>query len=118
MAEQNPLYAGIPNPILIRRELLMGTKDAIGLLKNYESVIVLREQKQAALMDLKRTTEEIIVLNRRFKNAMPKAPIKTASERAHKEKPIREDSPETETDKIDILEQELTKIEEELKGLQ
>ena len=121
MADQNPLYAGIPNPTVIRRELLMGTKDVIGLLKNVEHVTRIREQKQAVLSDLKRTTEEIIVLNRRFKNALPKAPIKTTPAREVKEKSgaaARDDERNPTVDNIDALEAELAKIEAELKGLQ
>ena len=132
MAQDNPMYAGIPNPNLIRRELLLGTKDIIGSMKSFEQLLILREQKQAVFMDLKRTTEEIIVLNRRLKNAIPKAPIKMVPVKEEK-RPEPLPSPLTKAERsmerverpaikpvhnIDILEQELAKIEAELKGLE
>ena len=119
MAEGNPLYAGIPNPTLVRREILLGTKDILGVLKSYERVSVIREQKLALIQDLKQTTQEIIVLNRRFKTALPKAPIKaTPAKSAGKESHHAVAVVETEPDQIDLLEAELAKIEAELKGLQ
>ncbi|MEK6874995.1 MAG: hypothetical protein AABX52_04575 [Nanoarchaeota archaeon] len=119
--EQNPLYVGVPNPSLIRREILLSIKEIIGSLKSYDQIGLLRQEKHELTNEYKRIAEEIIVLNKRLKNAMPKAPLKAAP--ATQVKKIIEDrrataQQKTEPDKVTVLETELAKIEAELKGLE
>lgn len=130
MADDNPLYAGIPNPSSVRREILLGTKDVLSILKSFEELQSLREHKQAVLSDLKRTTDAIVALNRKLKQAIPKAPIKSIPKVERRDDDIVHDKKtfvaprpkvapvSKEQSKIDLLEQELAKIEAELQGLE
>ncbi len=106
-------FVGIKDPIELRKELLLGSKDLITSLKKYDRFTHMRHEKQKYTEQLKRIMDELLVLNKKLRNHLPATPLKvpgmvvTAPKRALKPK-----------DKLDVLEKELSKVESRLKALE
>ena len=121
--ENELFYVGIRDPIEIRKELLTSSKNLIDSLRRYESYKDLKEQKLRFTIELKRTFDELLVLNKKFRNHLPKVPVRTPEvtreEKTMKTaKTTRTAMPvKTQKSKIDVLEDELAKIEQRLGSL-
>lgn len=113
------MYVGIKSPIELRRDVLLSSKDALDLLRKIEVMRGLRKQKEETQNDLHHVFEQLIVLNKKFRSAMPKA---TISEVPVLEMPVVETPVEYpvsgEKTKLQILEEELSAIENKLAALE
>ena len=113
--EQDVFYVGVSDPAGLRRDCLMGGKALLDILKRYEVSKDLRENKLEYIHELKRVFDEILVLNRKLRTKLPKVPEaplveqKAAPKKLPKKAPVRTH--------MDILEDELAKIEERLEAL-
>ena len=113
-------YVGIKNPTAVRRLLLNSSKDVLDALKDYESFERLKDAKVKYTVELKRIIDEVLVLNKKLKNHLPKSPgkmglkssIKKTVKKAHSKKMKGVAS------KLDALEQELSTVETRLKSLE
>jgi hypothetical protein len=120
-AEQDLLFVEIKEPSATRRDILMSSKDVLDALKLYEEYKAVKAEKQNALSQLKRVVDDLLVLNRKLRSKMPKAPIRipdfTTRER---EETITGPAPELARpkSKLDVLQEELSKIEERLGALE
>ena len=120
MAEEL-FFVGIRDPIELRKELLTSSKNLIDGLRRYESYKGIKEEKLQYVLELKRVFDELLVLNRKLRGKLPKIPVKVAPTVTREEKP--EKMPKGRAikltkGKIDVLEQELAKIEERLGSLE
>jgi hypothetical protein len=117
--EDELFFVGIRDPIELRKELLTSSKNLIDSLRRYEAYKDVKEEKLQNIMGLKRVFDELLVLNKKLRNKLPQIPIKASptimrEERASvKGKPIK-----MSRNKIDVLEDELAKIEERLGSLE
>jgi len=119
--EDELFFVGIRDPIELRKELLTSSKNLIDSLKRYEAYKDVKEEKLRHIMELKRVFDELLVLNKKVRNKMPHIPIKAAPTLARetREIPTAKGKPmKTSRNKIDVLEDELAKIEERLGSLE
>lgn len=71
MVEQKSFYVGISNKSDIRREILECSKDIVGILKGYDKVNSIREEKIEKIFELKNVLAEIKQLNNSLKEKFP-----------------------------------------------
>jgi hypothetical protein len=130
-SDQGLLFVEIREPSATRRDVLMSTKDVLDALKRYEEYKAVKAEKQKALEQLKKTVDDLLVLNRKLRSRMPKAPVKIP-ELTLRARPQSRDAREREEriitgpapsvarpkSKLDILQEELEKIESRLGALE
>lgn len=124
---ENVLFVELKEPSATRRDVLMSTKDVLDALKKYEEYKSIKAEKMTVLSQLKRVADDLLVLNRKLRAKLPKAPIQIpgftirAREREEKEEPfITGPAPHLARpkSKLDILQEELEKIESRLSALE
>ncbi len=116
------LYVGIKNPVELRRDVLLSSKDALDMQRKIEIMRGLRKQKEETQNDLHHLFEHLIVLNKKIRAAMPKASIPEVPVMPV-EVPVPETSEEQqpapkEKTKLQVLEEELSAIESKLAALE
>jgi len=125
------LFVEIKDPSATRRDVLLSTKDVLDALKRYEEYKAVKAEKQKAVEQLKKTVDDLLVLNRKLRSKMPKAPVKipeltirTRQEprntREKEERIITGPTPSVARpkSKLDVLQEELEKIESRLGALE
>lgn len=136
-ADQGLLFVEIKEPSATRRDVLMSTKDVLDALKRYEEYKTVKAEKQKAVEQLKKTVDDLLVLNRKLRSRMPKASVKipelmiraraapteSASPRfarEREEKAITGPTPSAARpkSKLDVLQEELERIESRLGALE
>ena len=120
---KDKFFVGIKNPINARRLLLNSSKDILDALKDYESFENFKQEKAKYIIELKRILDEITVLNRKLKTHLPKTPLQAPPKaariaRRRKETPSKKTKMAKIASKMDLLESELSKVEDRLKGLE
>ena len=121
--EPELLFVELREPASIRRDVLMATKDVLDSLKRYEEYKATKAEKMKALAELKHVVDDLLSLNRRLRSKMPKAPIKVSELTREKEEMVERDftgpSPSVARpkSKLDVLQEELEKIESRLSAL-
>jgi hypothetical protein len=122
--EQDLLFVELKEPSATRRDVLMSTKDVLDILKRYEEYRAVSAEKMRVLGELKQVVDTLQSLNRRIRNKMPKAPVAQSQirdiEREKEEKFITGSRPllARPKSKLDILQEELEKIESRLGALE
>lgn len=109
MTEENTLYVGVPSSTDIRREALESSQTLLNILKRSELFREVKQLKNSYVKELTKTLDEINSLQRKLKNKMPKSPTQKT------ETTLEPAKPETIKSQIEILEEELAKIEAALK---
>ncbi|MBW2969269.1 hypothetical protein KY304_01535 [Candidatus Woesearchaeota archaeon] len=116
--EKKPFFVGIDNPVFIRRSILLSSKGIIDCLKKSEGLVDLRLRKQNYLVEFKKIIDELLVLNRKLRSHLPKMHLR------EKEVPLRAKiqpkpiaSPKIHSH-LDLLEEELSKVEAKLDALE
>lgn len=119
MKTKEPLYVGIAEPNELRKEILFSSKKIITLLKRKEEFAKLRQEKASYIAKLKELFDSMIVLNRKLRRYMPKEnlPRTPVFEKEQFEPPKKEEAPAPKNT-LDILEEQLAKIEEKLSMLE
>jgi len=112
-------FVGIKDPTEIRKELLTSSKNLIDSLRRYEKYKILRETKTANIIELKRVFDELLILNKKLRGKLPKIPIKSPNigEVKLEQKAVKKAVKQLPQNKLDVLEAELSKIEERLGNL-
>ncbi|VVB81635.1 Uncharacterised protein [uncultured archaeon] len=118
--EEELFFVGIKDPIELRKELLTSSKNLIDSLRKFEQYTEIKQEKQANILELKRVFDELMVLNKKIRNHLPKTPLKAPPviKEVHEEKHAKGKPTKFAENKVDVLEQELAKIEERLGGLE
>jgi|GEM_PF-3221551 len=127
MAEQKSFYVGISNKSDLRKGLLECSKEIVGILKDYERLNSIREEKIEKIVELNNIVTEIKQLNNALKSKLPNDSIKSKplpvkksfAKKAVKEKMVKKQAPvkiiaKKPTAEIKKLEEELSEIEERL----
>lgn len=125
MAEKDVFYVGVHNPEEVRKDVLVSIKGVITSLKRYEQFRMLREEKTHTILELRKMLGEIATLNRKLKSAMPKTGMKlnvpVPREAPVEKAPVKKETPKPKApskSKLDVLEDELSKIESRLRSLE
>jgi hypothetical protein len=117
-----PLYVGVADPLSIRRPLLECSKDILAIVKGHEELKGVREEKHAAIEELRSNVRGVSLLIGKLKGALPKVKLadlekeEAADDKVESEvRPVKNTKPQSEVEK---LEAELDDIESELSQLQ
>ena len=118
--EDELFFVGIRDPIEMRKELLTSSKNLIDSLKRYEAYKSVKEEKQQHILGLKRVFDELLVLNRKLRGKLPRTPLKAPTVTREEKRPTARTAKPMKAaqNKIDVLEEELARIEERLGGLE
>jgi len=111
-------FVGIRDPIELRKELLTSSKNLIDSLRRYEAYKDVKEEKLLHVMELKHVFDELLVLNKKLRNKLPHIPLKAAPPILREMPTAKGKSIKLSKGKIDVLEEELAKIEERLGSLE
>lgn len=125
MNKDHPFYAGIHEPKELRRDLLLCQKDVLDCMKRYEHIRSIRAEKEMRLVELKKRLFAIKLIMNKVKNMMPSHAIKGIPKQPAAEqpetmpvsKPAKKAAHAHKT-KIQVLEDELAKIEGKLGSLE
>lgn len=119
--DENLFYVEIPEPVAVRRETLLSTRNAIQFLKKNEELKDIRIQKIEKIMEYKNDIKEINVLINRLKEKLPKAKLRIKKDipvvsqvKKEKKKTGEKKERKKETSELDKLESELGQIERKL----
>jgi len=118
--EDELFFVGIRDPIEMRKELLTSSKNLIDSLKRYEAYRSVKEEKQQHILELKHVFDELLVLNRKLRGKLPRTPLKAPTverEERQRAKTVKITTKPAQS-KVDVLEEELARIEERLGGLE
>lgn len=122
--DEELFYVGIPDATGVRKELLTSSKNLLDSLKKYDLYQRVKMDKVRVIADLKRVFDELLLLNKKLRSKMPKVPVKVPDvglpgreEPPSRELRTRELSKPVSKSKLDILEEELAKIESRLGSL-
>lgn len=116
--KKDPVYIGIDNPLALRKDILTCSRDIIHSLRKYEDIKELRVAKIEYLYQFKKVMEELVILNSKLKKVLPSAPkrkkpkIEQIVQGKKKNHIVKK-----ERSKLNVLEDELGKIEDKLKRL-
>ncbi|MDO8660916.1 MAG: hypothetical protein Q7K43_03435 [Candidatus Woesearchaeota archaeon] len=118
----NLLYVGIPESDSVRKDILVSAKKVITLLKDHKDYSDLRKQKEEHIMRLKKVLDGIANQTRKLRSALPKTnlgiePKKNVRTGQHSQRQTEQTS-SVPASKIELLEQELEKIEKRLKAFE
>jgi len=119
--EDELFFVGLRDPIEMRKELLTSSKNLIDSLRRYEAYTTVKDEKQQRILELKRVFDELLVLNRKLRGKLPRTPLKIPTVMKAEEKRPAPKIPKAKPaaqNKIDVLEEELARIEERLGGLE
>lgn len=108
-------YVGIENPTETRRQLLTSTKQIVNSLREYETFRQIRAQKLKTIMELKRVSDELIVLNKKLKTKLPSKT--TESHAIPRTQTHTTRTVPIGTNKIEQLEKQLELLEQKIKYL-
>lgn len=124
-------FVGIREHQTVRKDLLQSSKMLLDSLKRHELYRRVKDDKLRAIYDLKRVFDELLVLNKKLRGKMPKVPVKVPDVpmrdepevrvQPQKGKPVerRMERPSSAgKSKLDLLEEELAKVEARLGGLE
>lgn len=123
-ADNDLLFVALREPSATRRDVLMSIKDVLDILKRYEEYRKTSEEKLRVLAELKQVFDSLQSMNRRLRSKMPKIPGQRAIERPELaregEGKFMGPAPEMARpkSKLDILQEELEKIESRLSALE
>ena len=115
---EKTFYVGIQYPNEIRKDILSGSKDIIGVLKNYDRINLIRKDKIEKIIELKKILSELKRLSNILKEKLPSEKVRiepTVVKKKVKKVVVKKSSPKDK--QISKLESELNEIEERLNNM-
>ena len=127
--EPENYFIYLKNPLEYRRQLLECSRKSIYCLKNHEKIMLIRQRKTEEMHKLKQSIRELIYLNKKFNEKLPKYESKFLEGMKSEEKrvarpvtpiPVKKPAPAPRREKTELekLEDSLANVEKKLKGLQ
>jgi len=126
--EDENYFVYIKNPLETRRQILECSRKTIYCLQNYERLLLIRQNKLKQIERLKQSFKELMYLDKKFNEKLPKYDPKKLGTPKTIERPVPQDTtvaakkiptPITRSEKteLDRLEESLSNIERKIKGL-
>lgn len=117
------LFVGINDANNFRKNILTCSKDCLETLRTAEKVKQIKKEKLHLSAELKKDLDQLARVMNKLKSAMPKAQVKTNMPKpvkvvVKKEVVEKKESPKKKKSHLDILEDQLSKIEEKLSSLE
>jgi len=113
----NVFYASIPDPNEFRKDVLLAQKCVIDSLKKHEHIKVIRAEKEVRISELKKILGSLKTIATKLKTALPAHGLKQKAPKVVHSAPARKEAVQRKS-KIQILEDELAKIEGKLGSLE
>ncbi len=117
MKESHAFYAGIHEPRELRKDVLLGQKAILDSLKKYEHIRAIRAEKEIRVLELKKMLSALRLLTGQLKGILPASAIKGKTPEARPSAPMKQETRARKT-KLQVLEEELAKIESKLTSLE
>ena len=128
MAEDNSFYVGLKDPNTVRKEILISSKEIIGLLKKYDHINEIRTKKIEKITELNKVIADIKKLTNTFRSKLPATKLKGEKAKPEKKnissakkksrirtkKSTSEDLKKDDSTEVKALERELSEIESRL----
>ncbi len=106
--DENLFFVGVKDHLEVRKDLLVSSKNLLSSLKQHETFCQLKEQKSTLVVDLQRVFDELLILNKKLRNIIPKLPTKDLD---------RDEPEKLPKGKLDLLDDELARVERRLSSL-
>jgi len=114
MSEAQVFFVHLENAHQMRRSLLGAAKGVLSSLRKAESVRAIRAEKLECILQLKKKLDELQTLGRKLRNILPKTNMKPELPRI-REMPKAAEMPQVpRKNKLEMLEEELAKVERTL----
>ncbi len=118
MKDGHVFYAGIHNPIELRRDLLLAQKDILDSLKKHEHMRALRAEKEMMMGEFRKRLGAIKLIMNKLKSMLPAHAIRAPADQPRTASaPAKKEAKERKT-KLQLLEDELSRIESKLSSLE
>lgn len=119
--EESAFYVCIDDPISMRRDFLLSSKNILDTLKTFESASEVRSEKLSLFHELKDVCNDILKLDRKLRSLLPKTKISAnifKAEKAPLKKIVKKPAKKSVLKaKLDVLEDELSRVESRLRSL-
>lgn len=110
-------YVNVKDPVESRKDLLLSSRNVLDSLRRFEKYLLINEKKHIHIAELKHVFDELSVLNKKLKQRLPKVPGK-AVPKQEKEAVVKKEPAKSVKSKLDVLEEELAKVESRLSSLE
>ncbi|HSU72502.1 MAG TPA: hypothetical protein VLJ21_01490 [Candidatus Binatia bacterium] len=124
MKDSHVFYAGVHEPKQLRRDVLTSQKAILDCLKKFEHIRSLRQEKELRMLELKKMLSALRIISGQLKTRLPANAMKVAPHRveAPMPVPVKRSAPRKpavhQKSKIEMLEDELAKIESKLSTIE
>ena len=116
--DETLFFVGVKDHVEVRKELLISSKNVLNSLKRYEMFMQVKEEKARVENELQRVFDELLLLNKKLRNHLPKVPIKGGVEDSPQQPRKEEPKISSQKGNMDILEEELARVEKRLSSLE
>jgi hypothetical protein len=126
--EDHSYFVSVKSPLEFRRQVLEASKKTIYCLQNYQQILLIREKKIKEMSALKHSIKELMFLNRKFNDKLPKydkellhdvKKISKETESAFKEyRAIERKAPKVEKPKLNKEKTDLERLEDALASIE
>ena len=119
MKDGHVFYAAVHEPRDLRRDLLMSQKSILDSLKKYEHVRAIRAEKEMRILELKKMLSALRIVTGQLKSRLPANAIKARvpEMKPAPSAPAKKEAQQRKT-KLQVLEDELAKIEAKLSSIE
>jgi hypothetical protein len=124
MKEHHSFYAGVHEPRELRRDTLLAQKSIIDSLKKFEQLRAIRSEKELRMLELKKILNVLRVIAGGLKSKLPATamkfkpqPVMSAPKSAAPARTARAKPAVVHKTKLQLLEEELSKIESKLSSI-
>ena len=125
MNEEDTFYVGVNDSANVRKELLGCSKEAIGILKNYDKINSIRKDKIEKTIELQKILAEIKKLNNILRTRLPSEKVRAKSLKTKRtvvkktvvKRVAPNPVPKKQDNEIQQLEGELSEIENRLSNI-
>jgi hypothetical protein len=119
MKDEHVFYAGIHNPVEIRRDLLLAQKDILDSLKKHEHLRSLRAEKDMMMSEFRKRLGALKLITNKLRSVLPAHAIRAPAPEQPRvvSAPARKEVKERKS-KLQLLEDELSRIESKLSSLE
>jgi hypothetical protein len=125
MKDSHVFYAGVHGPRQLRKDVLVTQKAILDCLKKFEHIRALRQEKELRTLELKKMLNALRVISGQLKTKLPANAIKVAPKKAPEmhefhapKKQVVRKAPVRQKSKLELLEDELAKIESKLSSIE
>jgi len=128
MKDSHVFYAGVHDPKQLRKDVLVSQKAILDSLKKFEHLRQLRAEKELRIAELKKMLSALRIISSQFKTRLPASAIKMAPKPKPlpepepmpvvRKQPVQKKPPVHHKTKLEILEEELARIESKLSSIE